>query len=81
MDLPFDGTEGINNFINSPAIGKYLHKHWVRKMPLWVHTGVSMIEKDSSMELAASNQGMEGLINNEKNLVTRMKTYLLKPAT
>ena len=44
VDLPFDGTEGINNFINSPATGKYLHKHWVRKMPLWVSTGVSMIE-------------------------------------
>ena len=50
-------------------------------MPLWVRTGVSMIEKDSDTKLTASNQGTEGLINNGKNLVTRMKTYILEPAT
>ena len=51
------------------------------KIPLWVRTGVSMIEKDSDTKLTASNQGTEGLINNGKNLVTRMKTYLLVSAT
>ena len=52
-----------------------MHKHWVWKMPRWVRIGVSMIEKDSDIKLVANNQGIEGLVNNEKNLVTRMKTY------
>ena len=46
VDLPFDETKSINSFIKTSATGKYLHKHWVHKMPLWVRTGARMIEKD-----------------------------------
>ena len=36
--------------------------------------------KSDNMKLAANNQFMEGMINNEKIFITKIKSYLSAPA-
>lgn len=81
VNLPFDGTAGIDNFLKSPGTAKYLRLWMLVKIPLWIQTGVTMIEKEKDMVLAKSNQMLEGTFNNEKNTVTKLKKHLQQPAT
>ena len=46
---------------------------------MYIRTTVSVIEKTQNMNLAANNQQIEGMINNEKNLVSRMKEKTSEP--
>ena len=39
-----------------------------------------MVGKVDNMKLDANNQFMEGMINNEKNIITKIKSYLSGPA-
>ena len=50
-------------------------------MPLYTRTTVTVIEKTKDMSLAANNQHLEGMINNEKNLVSNMKAKTEEPVT
>ena len=64
----------------SPATHRYLDEEWSRKLALFVCTEVTMVEKVDDMKLAANNQLMEGMINNEKNIITKIKSYLSESA-
>ena len=64
----------------SPATHRYLDEEWSRKLALFVCTEVTMVEKVDDMKLAANNHFMEGMINNEKSIITKIKTYISEPA-
>ena len=82
VKLPYNGeTIGIENKICSPASVKYLHRQWLRKMPLHARTVVSIIERANNMSLPASNQGIEGITNGEKNKTRDIKLNTSEPAT
>ena len=76
--LPFENGS-LNNFMASSATHRYLDEEWSRKLALFVCTEVTMVEKEDDMKLAANNQLMEGMINNEKNIITTIKSYLSEP--
>ena len=74
-------NDGIDNVLLSAAAAKYLRLWMLVKIPLWIQTGVTMIEKERDMVLAKSNQMLEGTFNNDKNIVTKLEKYLVEPAT
>ena len=63
--LPFD-VGSLNNFMAPPATHRYLDEELSRKLALFVRMAVTMAEKADNMKLAANNQFMEEMINNEK---------------
>ena len=65
VSLPFEGGS-LNKFMTSHATHRYLDEEWYRKLALFVRTAVTMVQKADNMKLAANNQFMEGMINNEK---------------
>ena len=65
VSLPFEG-KSLNNFMASPANHKYLDEEWSSKLALLVRTSVTMAKK-ANIKLAANNQFMGGMIDNEKN--------------
>ena len=79
VNLPFDGTSGIDNFIKSPAAEGYLRQWFLVKILLWIQTLISMIIKERDMTLAKSNQMMEGSFRNDKHVVTKLKQFLHQP--
>ena len=79
VSLPFEGGS-LNNFMASPATHRYLDEEWSRKLAFFVCMAVTMVEKSYNMKLVANNQFMEGMINNEKNIITKTKSYLSEPA-
>ena len=82
VKLPYYGeTFGIENKICSPTAARYLHRQWLRKIPLHVRTVVSIIEKANSMSLPANNQGIEGMTNREKNLTRDIRVNTSEPGT
>ena len=52
----------------------------VQEIGVFVRTAVTMVEKDDNMKLASNNQFMKGIINNEKNIITKIKSYLSEHA-
>ena len=79
VSLPSKG-ESLNNFMSYLSTQRYLDEEWFRKLALFVRTTVTMAEKADNMKLAANNQFMEGMINNEKIFITKIKSYLSAPA-
>ena len=63
----------------SPDTHRHLVEEWSRKLALFVCTAVSMVGKVDTTKLAANNQFMEGITNNEK-IITKIKSYLSEPA-
>ena len=78
--LPYRGEKwGIRNKLCSKRARDYMEKQWLKRIALYIRTTVSVIEKTQNMNLAANNQQIEGMINNEKNLVSRMKEKTSEP--
>lgn len=50
-------------------------------MPLWIRTSVSVLERATDMSVPANNMAAEGMINNEKNLVSNMRAKTSEPGT
>ena len=72
VPLPFE-IISLNKFMASPATHRYLDEEWSRKLALLVCAEVTMVEKTDNMKMAANKQFMEGMINNENNIITKSR--------
>jgi hypothetical protein len=79
IQLPFDGSNGIDSPFHSDRAAKYLRDTWGTKMTLWINTGPSVIGKSCNIKMKSSNQMMEGSFHSDKHINTKFKKALVEP--